>query len=41
MKEPLWIIEAKKHIGLAEIPGPKHNATILNWLKDLKAWDRK
>ena len=38
MKEPLWIVEAKKHIGLAEISGPKHNATILNWLKELKAW---
>lgn len=38
MKEPLWIVEAKKHIGLAEIPGPKHNLTILNWLKELKAW---
>lgn len=33
-----WIIEAKKHIGLKEIPGPKHNATILSWLSQLKAW---
>lgn len=33
-----WIMEAKKHIGLKEIPGPKHNATILSWLSQLKAW---
>lgn len=33
-----WIIEARKHIGLKEIPGPKHNATILSWLSQLKAW---
>lgn len=33
-----WIIEAKKHVGLKEIVGPKHNTTILNWLKELKAW---
>jgi uncharacterized protein (TIGR02594 family) len=33
-----WIVEAKKHIGLKEIPGPKHNSVILGWLKSLKAW---
>ncbi len=33
-----WIIEARKHIGLKEIPGPKHNLTILSWLSQLKAW---
>jgi len=33
-----WIVEAKKHIGLKEIPGTKHNTTILSWLKTLKAW---
>ncbi len=38
MKDPIWITEARKHVGLAEIPGPKHNLTILNWLKNLKAW---
>lgn len=30
--------EAEKHIGLKEIPGSKHNLTIVNWLKELKAW---
>lgn len=32
-----WIVEAKKHIGLKEIPGPKHNPTIIGWLEYLKA----
>lgn len=33
-----WIIEAKKYIGLKEIPGSKHNGIIVKWLTDLKAW---
>lgn len=33
-----WIEEARKYLGLNEIPGPKHNATILSWLSQLKAW---
>lgn len=33
-----WITEAKKHLGLKEIVGPKHNPTILGWLKSLGAW---
>ena len=33
-----WMVEAKKYVGLKEIPGAKHNSTILNWLKELKAW---
>lgn len=33
-----WIAEANKHIGLAEIPGVKHNPIIQNWLIRLKAW---
>lgn len=32
-----WIEEAKKHIGLKEIPGPKHNPVILGWLDAMKA----
>ena len=37
-QEPAWLIAARKHIGLREIPGPKHNATIAGWLGKLKAW---
>lgn len=34
-----WIIEAIKHNNVVkEIPGPRHNLVILNWLKNLKAW---
>lgn len=35
-----WLTEARKHIGLAEIPGKQHNPTITNWLIKLKAWWR-
>ncbi|HGP0479371.1 TPA: TIGR02594 family protein [Neisseria meningitidis] len=33
-----WLAEARKHIGLKEIPGAKHNPIIQAWLKDLGAW---
>lgn len=33
-----WIQEAKKHVGLKEIKGSKHNLIILGWLLRLKAW---
>lgn len=34
-----WIIEAIKHNNVVkEVPGPRHNLVILNWLKNLKAW---
>lgn len=38
LDELAWIAEAKKHLGLQEIPGKQHNPTILKWLKELKAW---
>lgn len=37
MAEPTWYTEAKRHVGLREIPGPKHNATILGWAKRMGA----
>lgn len=30
--EPSWLGIARKYIGIREIPGPKHNATIMGWL---------
>lgn len=36
--EPNWLIEARKHLGLREIPGPKHNTVIQGWLSQLGAW---
>lgn len=35
---PAWIIEASKHIGVKEIVGPKHNPTIIGWIKKLGGW---
>lgn len=32
---PTWLAEAKKHNGLHEIVGPKHNPQIIAWLKDV------
>lgn len=33
-----WLDVAETHIGLREIPGPKHSPVILRWLRDLSAW---
>lgn len=38
MKELEWVAEARKHIGLKEVPGPRTNPTITGWLRKLKAW---
>ena len=38
MATQIWIIEARKHIGLREIKGIKTNSFIAIWLKNLKAW---
>lgn len=35
LEELPWIAELRKHIGLAEIKGPRHNPTIVQWLKDM------
>jgi uncharacterized protein (TIGR02594 family) len=34
--EPPWMIEARKHVGLLEIPGPNHNPQILKWWEAIK-----
>lgn len=38
MAELPWLAEARKHIGLKEVPGVKHNPIIQAWLKGLVAW---
>lgn len=38
MAEPTWVTEARRHIGLAEIKGPKHSSVITGWLDSLRAW---
>jgi uncharacterized protein (TIGR02594 family) len=36
MIEPAWLVEARKHIGLREVPGVKSHPTIVKWWKDIK-----
>lgn len=35
---PKWLDHAFRYRGLREVPGKKHNPTIIKWLKSLKAW---
>jgi uncharacterized protein (TIGR02594 family) len=35
MAEPRWLTAARAHIGVREIKGPKHNPTIMGWIKRL------
>lgn len=36
MKDPIWLAEARKHVGLRETKGPEHTPNILQWWKDIK-----
>lgn len=45
MTELPWMAEARRHLGLREIVGAKHNPIIQSWLKEMgnfpnaaKAW---
>jgi uncharacterized protein (TIGR02594 family) len=40
MISPNWLTTARGYIGVAEVPGPRHSATITGWLVKLKAWWR-
>ena len=40
MTDPRWLTKAKSYIGTREIPGKRHNSTIINWLVALRAWWR-
>lgn len=33
-----WLVEARRHLGLRELPGAPTEPTIARWLKELKAW---
>ncbi len=37
MAEPRWLVEARKHVGLREIYGRKHNPQILRWWALIRA----
>lgn len=34
--EPAWLVEARRHIGVREIPGVTHNPLIVGWWKAIK-----
>lgn len=36
--EPVWMRDARRYIGITEIPGAKSNATIMSWAKKLGGW---
>jgi uncharacterized protein (TIGR02594 family) len=36
--EPSWLLSARRHLGLTEIPGKATHPTILRWLRSLRAW---
>jgi uncharacterized protein (TIGR02594 family) len=38
MSEPAWIVEARKHIEMREVPGKGTAPTIARWLRELRAW---
>ena len=38
MNDYSWLIEARRHIGLEEIPGERNSSVILSWLDALRAW---
>lgn len=38
MAEPIWLTDARKFIGLREIPGAPTEPIIAGWLKKLGAW---
>lgn len=38
--DPTWVVEARRHIGLREIPGAPTAPAISRWLQQLGAWWR-
>lgn len=37
MSDPAWLAEARKHVGLREIAGRRHNPLILRWWQLIRA----
>lgn len=36
--DPLWLSEARRLVGVTEVPGSGNNPTIMKWAKDLDQW---
>jgi len=37
-KEPVWMREARRYMGLKEVPGKQSNSTIMGWAKRMGGW---
>ena len=37
MSEPAWLARARTYVGVREVPGSKHNPTILSWWSKIGA----
>jgi len=37
-KEPVWLRDARRYMGIKEIPGPKSNPVITGWAKRMGGW---
>jgi uncharacterized protein (TIGR02594 family) len=37
VNEPAWLFLARSYLGTTEIPGAKHNSTIVQWWKDIRS----
>src|SRR5689334_8732913 len=40
MTDPAWIAKALCYVGVREIPGPRHNPTIVSWWSRIGAFFR-
>lgn len=40
-REPVWVREARRFMGLKEISGPKYEPTIVDWAKRFGGWIAK
>ena len=38
MREPPWVVEGRRWIGVAEIPGAGHEPKIQAWIRSLRGW---
>ena len=36
--EPCWLIEARRHLGVREMPGASDSPVIQRWLRTMRAW---
>lgn len=37
MSEPVWLTEARQHLGVREVPGKLHNPKIMGWIQEVGA----